>query len=145
MLKKLLPIPLMVLLAGCPPPRYIEIYNNSGGTLNVYGRSVTTEIRAQKSKRISVQDFIHHEWYEGMDSRMFVWMKIGPTLREYQITRKVWGAVPQRADRTDFVQIEANGDVVYLEGESRRPSPPDGPQPEGFPLHGTTPDWAGTK
>jgi hypothetical protein len=140
-MKKLLLIPLAMMLVACPRPRYVDVYNNSGQSIFVYGPYVTTEIRPERSKSIRYQHFVHHQWSENPENRIFVWMKVGYKLREYQIALNTWWALGPHQDFTDHIQVEANGDVLYLEGAGPRPALPNTPQPDGFPLHGSVPDW----
>ena len=140
-MKKLLLIPLAMMLVGCPPPRYVEIYNNSGTELFIYSRTITTEIKPQESKRVRWEDFIHHHWYERPDYRGFVWMKVYWKLREYQVTGETGYTLRPREDFTAYIQVEKNGDILFLEGKGPRPAAANAPQPEGFPLHAAVPDW----
>ena len=109
-MKKLLLIPVLLALTGCPPPRYVEVYNNSGAALFIYGRSGMMEIDVGRSKDIPFPQFIHH-----------------------------------RADFTQHVQVEPNGDILFLGEGVGPPAPVDLPQPPGFPLQGKIPEWTEKK
>jgi hypothetical protein len=143
--KLLLLVPLAMLLLGCPPPRYVEVYNNTGAALFVYGRNGMTEVDAGRSKDIPFPQFIHHSWSEGSSSRYFIWLKAVWKVREYQVDETDWWKMRSRADLTQRVQVEPNGDILLLSEGVGPPAPVDLPQPPGFPLRGKIPEWAEKK
>jgi hypothetical protein len=145
MRKLLLLVPLAMLLVGCPPPRYVEIYNNTGAALFVYGRNGVTEVDVGRSKNIPFPQFIHHSWSEGRESRHFIWLKVEWKLREYQLEQSEWFELGSRVDLNQHVQVEASGDILFLGDGVRPPAPVDLPQPPGFPLRGKIPDWSEKK
>jgi hypothetical protein len=143
--KLLLLVPLMMLLGGCPPPRYVQVYNNTGAALFVYGQNGTTEVDVGKSKNIPFPQFIHHSWSEGSESRFFIWLKVGWKVREYQVEQSGWFKLGSRMELNQHVQVEATGDILFLEDGVSSPAPVDLPQPAGFPLQGKIPDWVEKK
>lgn len=132
----LLGMSLALLLAGCIREPSIEIYNNSGAALVIYGQEGIAEIAAGESKGILFRKIVHRRWVADHIVRYTVRIKVGESLREYRIDGAEWWRAASKSGFTHRVQVELHGRILLLGAGVKAPAPADLPQPQGFPLYG---------
>ena len=125
-----------LMLVSCPPPAYLEIYNNTSEPLTVLGSSKPREIAAQSSSKARFRDLVY-------------WRPAGPDLHEPVLAIQRGSQIHEYTQfqtqaeafldlygsiRTWKLQFEPDGRLLVVRPEDSSPVPPDYEQPEPFPI-----------
>jgi hypothetical protein len=115
-MKKLLVVPLILMLAACPAPRYVEVFNNTRDDLWIYTEAKGTFIKAGALKKLTENQFLQHE---SSGERMFpavIWIQSkGQRTRQFSITRDQLPQIRPQQDVLSRVQIQPDGRIIFLD------------------------------
>lgn len=118
-MKKLLIVPLILLLAACPAPRYVEVFNNTSDDIWIYTEARGTFIKAGAMKRLTENKLLHHSSSEDRLFPAFIWIQSrGQRTRQFSITPDVLPKIRPQQDVMSRVQIQPEGDIIFLDRDA---------------------------
>ncbi len=122
---------------GCPPPAYLEVFNNGPEPIVVVGGKGEHEIAPASSTKLRFEEAVH-EWREAPDQPRFpvLLIRAGDQTWEYerfQVFTEPW-VLRYGSIATWSIQIEGDGKLLVIQTDAARPLPSGAPQPEGFPV-----------
>jgi hypothetical protein len=133
----LLLIPLLLALMGCPPPRHVEVFNNTPDDVWIMTGVRNTFIKAGGTKTLTENDFIHHSSSEDRRYPAFIWIQSrGQRTRQYSITREDLPRIRPRQDVMSRVQIQPEGSLIFLDRDSRYSAYGSAEEPPGISIKG---------
>ena len=132
-------IVLMVLFAfGCPPPSYVDIYNNTGNTLQINAPDRTYTLAQGQSLKLEWRDLFKR--WQDLHSNGSLWpilqLEVLGRIVEYQYSPIQASQFVHRYGNvvTTFVQVEPGFELLVAEPNVERPVAPGHVQPTGWPL-----------
>lgn len=126
------------LTVACPPPAYLDLFNNGRLPLTVIGARAAFRIEPNASATLEFRDAVHELRSTTEGTRIPI-LVIRSSERDWEYDTFVvyegpfvhrYGSIP-----TWYLQVEADGTLLLVQDGEKRPISATAPQPHGFPVH----------
>jgi hypothetical protein len=123
---------------GCPPPWYIDVYNNTGEQLQIHAAKQEYSLAPGESMNLESHElFFRWADLDGDGTRWpILQLEVGGRLAEYRYSLPIPDEFVRRNGSVTyaFVQVERDLTVVIAKPDDQRPVPPGYTQPMRWPL-----------
>lgn len=120
-MKKLsLLVPLFLVLAGCPKPLYVEVYNNTAGEIwIVIPDAKSTFLKSGEKKKLPQNRVLYHPDSDRQRFPAVIWISDEVRQWEYNLTPELLKKVWPRPDAMTRIQIQSGEEIVVLDSGSQ--------------------------
>lgn len=119
-MKRLLLIPVFLLLGACPQPNYVEVFNNTTGDIWILSATAkSTYIKSGKTQKITESQFLYHSMSEDRRFPAVIWISDKIRRWEYDLTSELLLKVRPRPDAMTRVQVQSGEEIVILDRGSK--------------------------